>query len=150
MKQNIVWIIVIVVLVAFSLPGCQANTDPVIKVEDIWGRPSSQETVMEAFYMVVKNQTSTEDALLGASSAACGAIELHESFMSIDNVMGMRPVEGGKIDIPAKGQMELKPGGLHVMCINKIGAFNVGDKIPLALKFAQTGEMPVDLEIRQP
>ena len=33
--------------------------------------------------------------------------------------MGMRPVPGGVIDIPAQSQVELKASGLHIMCLGK-------------------------------
>ena len=150
MKRGFLLLIVAAGLAALILAGCQSTSGPSIKVEDAWGRPSSQETMMGAFYLVVKNEGSTEDTLVGAATSACGVVELHESIMGPDNVMSMKPVEGGKIVIPAKGQVEFKPGGLHLMCINKMVAFNVGEKIPLTLKFEQAGELSVEAEIRQP
>ncbi|MBP6803518.1 MAG: copper chaperone PCu(A)C, partial [Chloroflexi bacterium] len=66
-----------------------------------------------------------------------------------NGAMGMRPVEGGLISIPAGGTVELKVGGLHVMCIDKLRALETGEQIPLTLTFANAGEMVVNAEIRE-
>jgi hypothetical protein len=64
--------------------------------------------------------------------------------------MGMRPVEGGVIEIPAGGQAELKVGGLHVMCIQKQADFEPGAQLPLTLQFEKSGEKMITVEIREP
>jgi copper(I)-binding protein len=35
------------------------------------------------------------------------------------------------------------------MCIEKQAEFNIGDKIPLTLKFAKAGEMDFEVDIRE-
>jgi copper(I)-binding protein len=64
--------------------------------------------------------------------------------------MGMRPVEGGAIEIPAGGQAELKMGGFHIMCIEKLDDFEEGAVLIVTLDFEKSGEIEVDMEIRQP
>jgi copper(I)-binding protein len=61
----------------------------------------------------------------------------------------MRQVEGG-IDIPANGQVELKPGGFHVMLIGLTRDLNVGDSVQLTLTFEKAGQIPVTAQVRQP
>ncbi|MBN1665767.1 MAG: copper chaperone PCu(A)C, partial [Anaerolineales bacterium] len=85
-----------------------------------------------------------------AASPACATIELHEAYMTAEGAMGMRPVTGGQIPVPAQGEVELKPGGLHIMCIEKQVEFEVGTIIPLTLEFEQSGSLELDVEIRQP
>jgi len=60
-------------------------------------------------------------------------VEIHQSIMEGD-VMRMQPVEGG-IEIPAKGQVELKPGGYHIMLINLKRELKPGDRITVVLEF---------------
>ncbi|HFQ94083.1 MAG TPA: copper chaperone PCu(A)C [Anaerolineae bacterium] len=79
----------------------------------------------------------------------CGATELHEMYDKGNDVMGMRPVPGGVIDIPAGETVELKVGGLHVMCIDKDRALEIGEEIPIKLTFANAGDMQVTAEIRE-
>jgi len=47
-------------------------------------------------------------------------------------------------------QDELKMGGLHIMCINKLEDFEVGAVLPLTLDFDKSGQMTIDVEIREP
>jgi copper(I)-binding protein len=65
-----------------------------------------------------------------------------------DGSMGMRAVEGGTIEIPAGGSVELKVGGLHLMCMQKQAGFVPGDKYPLTLAFKKSGDITVNVEIK--
>lgn len=140
------------VLVLFStfLAACQSTpAGPAISIEDAWGLPSPKVAMAGAFYMLIKNDGSEADTLVSGKSSACGVVELHESYKTEEGAMGMRPVEGG-IEVPAGGQAELKMGGLHIMCIDKLEDFNVGALLPLSLSFEKSGEMSIEIEIREP
>ncbi|MCP5100446.1 MAG: copper chaperone PCu(A)C [Chloroflexi bacterium] len=119
-----------------------------LEVNDVWGRTSPMAAANGAFYMVIENKTNTDDSLLSAATEACGTAELHEMYMKENDVMGMRPVEGGVILVPAGETVELKAGGMHVMCLDKQVDFSAGDIIPIALVFETAGEMVVEAEIR--
>jgi len=64
-------------------------------------------------------------------------------------VMRMAQVEGG-IEVPAGGQVELKPGGYHVMLIGLTRDLAVGEKFPVTLEFASGATLQVEAEVRQP
>jgi copper(I)-binding protein len=135
----------------FVLAACQAGSNgPDIVIEAPWGRPSPKVAMAGAFYMVIKNNGGESDRLVGAASPSCQTVELHESYDKGDGVMGMRPVEGGTIEIPAGGQAELKMGGLHVMCIDKLDDFEEGATLSLTLDFEKSGEKTIEVKIRQP
>jgi len=119
-----------------------------LRVEGAWGRPSPEMAESGAFYMTIYNDGTQDDRLISAASPVCGTVELHESFMTSDGAMGMRPVEGG-IPVPAGGKVELKVGGLHVMCINIQRGFEAGKKVPLTLHFEKGGDLSVEVEIRE-
>ena len=76
--------------------------------------------------------------------------DFFKSYKTEEGAMGMRPVEGGGIEVPAGGQAELKMGGLHIMCINKLEDFEVGAVLPLTLEFEKSDQMIIDVEIREP
>ena len=118
-------------------------------MEGAWGRPSPKAAMAGAFYMVIHNNGTEADKLLSAASSACGMAELHESYMMDNGAMGMKPVEGGFIEIPAGGSVELKVGGMHVMCMGKIADFSAGDKYEITLKFEKAGEIVVEAEIKE-
>jgi len=60
----------------------------------------------------------------------------------------MHPVDS--IEVPANGQVDLKPGGLHIMLIGLTGDLVAGEKIPLTLEFENAGKIQVEAEIRAP
>lgn len=101
-----------------------------------------------AVYMVLTNGGTAADRLVAAQADVSNAVEIHETKMEGD-VMRMQPVEGG-IEIPAGGQVELKPGGYHVMLIGLTRDLNVGDKFPVTLEFASGAQLQVEAEVRQP
>ena len=141
---------ILVILMGLFVASCKSQpTEPEIQVEDVWGRPSPMSASLGAFYMNIKNTGSQADKLLSAESQACGVIEIHETVQQGDT-MGMRPVEGGFVDIPPGETVEFKTGGLHLMCIDKKDDFTPGVKIPLVLKFKTSGSIEQQVEIRNP
>jgi hypothetical protein len=133
---------------AATMAGCADDTG--IEISEAWGRPSPSVATAGAFFMKIANNGTEDDALVGASSPACGTVELHESFMNDEGAMAMQPVAGGKIAVPAGGSAELNQGGLHVMCINKLEDFAEGAELELTLQFENAGNKALDVEIQEP
>jgi copper(I)-binding protein len=131
-----------------TMAACGGETG--IEISDAWGRPSPSVATAGAFFMTITNNGTDDDALINASSPACGTVELHESFMNDKGAMAMKPVAGGEIALPAGGSAELKQGGLHVMCINKLEDFTEDAELELTLEFENAGGMTLDVEIREP
>jgi copper(I)-binding protein len=102
-----------------------------------------------SLWMKIHNGTDTDDALIGAEFAGCAAIELHDMVMEND-VMIMRPVEGGEIPIPAGETVELTRGSLHVMCVGKEAPLEAGTNLDVTLKFANAGDMAVTAVVVDP
>jgi copper(I)-binding protein len=146
MKLRIWAGMVLVILLAGILAGCAPAAKPEITVEGAWGRPSPTMPTAGAFYMMIKNSGNGADKLVSGSSPACGSVELHEMVQKEDGTMGMNLLEN-PIDIPAGGEVELKMGGLHAMCIMKKDDFAIGAKVNLTLKFEKAGEKTVTAEI---
>lgn len=156
-------IILFVILFAFGLFACNNNNSSPITIQDAWARPAimddgaiSDDSGMDmdmdgpisAAFMVIRNRTDAPDRLLSAKSTAASILEIHLTEMK-DNVMTMRQVEGG-LEIPANGQMELKPGSYHIMLIDVLQDLKVGDKIPLILTFENAGDVKVEAEVKNP
>ncbi|MCB8920779.1 MAG: copper chaperone PCu(A)C [Ardenticatenaceae bacterium] len=134
-------------LLIVLLAACGSSSGE-MEVNDVWGRTSPMAAANGAFYMQITNNTGEDDKLLSASTDACGTVELHEMYMKEGDVMGMRPVPDGYIALPKGEMVELKVGGLHVMCIGKNQEFNAGDSIPITLQFENAGTMEVTADIR--
>ncbi len=134
-------------LLAIILSGCSAAAaGPQIVQHDAWGRPSPKMAGTGAVYVVIENKGGQADRLIGASSPAAAKVEVHESYME-GEVMKMRPVPA--VDVPAGGTLELKPGSYHIMLIDLVKPLESDSHISVTLKFEKSGEIPLDVEIRE-
>lgn len=129
---------------ATSAPAPATGT---LTVEGAWARPSTGADRAGAAYLVIRNASAVDDALVGASSPAATTVEIHETTADDSGMMAMHPVE--RIPIPAGGSVELKPGGFHIMLIGLTTPLEVGSKIDLTLKFASSAPVTVQAEVRQ-
>lgn len=103
------------------------------------GQPNS------AAFMTLHNRGDKANAVVAASSPAAEVVELHTHTMD-GGMMKMRRVE--QIDIPAGGETELKPGGLHIMLIGLKEQLNPGMKVSLTLKFADGSESTIEAPVQ--
>ena len=76
--------------------------------------------------------TSTQGAkLVGVSSPAAGAVEVHEMKM-VDDVMRMRQITA--LELPAGKPVALSPGGYHLMLLELKQPLKEGATVPLTLE----------------
>lgn len=115
-----------------------------VKIEKPWARATAPGASVGGGYLTVMNQGAALDRLIGASSPVAGKTELHEMAMEKD-IMRMREVK--RIDVPAHGKAELKPGGYHLMFLQLKAPLKQGEKVPVTLKFEKAGEVKVDLAV---
>lgn len=126
------------------LASCKpASAPPAISVDGVWARATVSGQSGSAAYFTIRN-AGGEDKLLTVSSPGADA-SLHSTTMD-NGVMRMRPLEA--LDIPAKGTVELKPGGTHVMLMGLRQSLQAGAALELDLKFQKTGERKVMAEVR--
>lgn len=118
-----------------------------VSVENPWARPTPPSAKLGAGYLTVVN-SGAADRLVGAASPAAARVEMHVTLRD-GEIMRMREVKA--FDLPAKGRLELKPAGAHLMFVDLKRPFKQGDKVPVTLKFEKAGEVKVDLQVgRQP
>jgi len=126
------------------LASCKpASAPPAISVDGVWARATVSGQSGSAAYFTIRN-AGGEDKLLTVSSPGADA-SLHSTTMD-NGVMRMRPLEA--LDIPAKGTVELKPGGTHVMLMGLRQPLQAGAALELDLKFQKSGERKVMAEVR--
>lgn len=143
------WLLSLVLILTLISGACAgAANGPKITIIEAWGRPAPNSAMIGAFYLIIRNKGAA-DRLVSAESEACGSVEIHETSLSSDGLMSMRPLGDG-LEIPAGEEVVLGPGGLHVMCIEKKADFTTGNKINLTLNFKTSGSTTVEVEIREP
>ncbi|SNB70676.1 copper chaperone PCu(A)C [Thermoflexus hugenholtzii] len=145
-------------LVACGAPGASG---PQIQIVDPWARPGMSGgmsmgeghghgghggAATSAVYFVVRNEGDQPDALIGAATDVAETVELHETRMEGD-VAKMHPVP--RVEVPARGQVEFRPRGLHVMLIGLRRDLKVGDTFTLTLRFEKSGEKQVTVTVKE-
>lgn len=104
-----------------------------IEVKDAYVRATPPGLPNSAAFMTVENNTDKDIAIVKATSNVSKVVELHTHSMK-DGVMKMYQVP--KVDIPANGKTELKPGGFHVMLIGLHKPLKVGEEVTYTLEFS--------------
>lgn len=112
-----------------------------VSVDQPWMRATAPGAKVAGGFMTIQNQGAAPDRLVGATSPVAERVELHVHLHE-GGVMKMQQVQG--LDVPAKGQFVLKPGGAHLMFVNIKRQINQGEKIPVTLRFEKAGELKVD------
>ncbi|RYE06141.1 MAG: copper chaperone PCu(A)C [Rickettsiaceae bacterium] len=110
-----------------------ATLSKIIEIKNPWARPSLSPNKNSAIYLKVKNNSSTPYALVKASSMVANNVELHQSYIDENKINRMATIN--KIVIPANSEVELAPGGIHIMLIDLKQALREGDKFKVSLKF---------------
>ena len=98
-------------------------------------------------YMTLRNDSAKPVALTGASSADYGQVMLHHSVMK-NGTMQMLPV--ARVEVPAHGELQFKPGGYHIMLMQARHEVHPGDQVPVTLSFADGEQLQVKFEVRKP
>jgi len=159
----------VVLLLVAALAGCSTGpkADPAVRVEDVWSRPAlamrneaaAEESHGEpmdagggaggtgAVFLTLVNDTQQPDRLLRAHADIADATEIHETTI-VDEVMRMRPVP--HVEIPAGGEVKLKPGSYHIMLIGLLHNLEMGDRFDVTLTLERSGTLIAEAEVREP
>ncbi len=95
-------------------------------------------------FFILHNPSEYDAVVVGGSSPSARAVELH-THIEEGGQFKMRQVD--RIEVPAGQQVQLEPGGLHVMLIDLTAPLTIGDTVALTLDFesghTETFEIPV-------
>lgn len=103
-----------------------------IEISDIYAKATPPGAKNTALFFDIKNNTDKPVKLIGASSPAAATGEIH-THKDVDGMKKMVQIEN--IEVPAMGEANLKPGGLHVMLMNVKAPIKEGDKLDATLEF---------------
>lgn len=116
-----------------------------VQVRDPWARATPPGAKVAAGYLEIRNSGNQPDRVIGASTPVAERVELHVQVRDGDTLK-MRQVKS--FEIPARGQLTLRPGGSHLMLFGPKKPFVRGENIPLTLRFERAGELQVELEVQ--
>ena len=144
MKSKIV--IFVLLLATLLVSACGAASGE-LTIQDAWARPANTGE-NGAAYFIIENGTASDDSLMSVSSDIATAAEVHMSMGDANGVMSMQMQEA--VTIPAGEPVEFKPGGLHVMLVNLTRDLKPGETITLTLNFKETGNVVVEVLVKEP
>ena len=93
-----------------TLQAVQAESP--ITINSAWIREAPPATSVLAAYMIIKNDSETDQQITGMESQDFRSAEIHRTVVE-DGVAKMLPVT--TLSVAAGDSVSLEPGGLHVM-----------------------------------
>jgi periplasmic copper chaperone A len=124
--------------------GVLAGAADNVSVQDPYVRLAPPNAAATAAFMVIRNTGDKDVKVVKADNPVSKATELH-THLNEGGVMKMRPVQA--IEIRAKGEAVLRPGGLHVMMIDLKAPMKEGDSVPITLTFDDGSSKQVDAKV---
>jgi copper(I)-binding protein len=137
-----------VLAISFAVFSSAAQTKsppPSLAVSGAWLRAAAP-TQVTGGYAVLENRSDTPISVTAVRSTVAKTIELH-TVIERDGMMRMQRVE--KFTVPARGKVELTPGGYHLMLFDVTRALNAGDRVTLTFVLDGGRELDVTFEIRK-
>lgn len=119
-----------------------------IGISGAWVRPTIGEGRMTAAYLTIDNRGATDDVLVSVTSPEAERVEVHETKMTDDGVMQMRPLGDG-LDVPAGKAVSLKPGAEHIMVMGLKTKLTEGGTLPMTLTFKEAGAVDISVPVGQ-
>jgi len=111
-----------------------------------WSRAMPPNAPNGAAYFRVENHGSEPDRIISARTDIAETVELHVHDME-GGMMTMRQVES--IEVPAAGEVLLKPHGLHVMLFGLNQPLVDGESFKLTVVFEKAGELDLTVDIKR-
>ncbi|MDJ0961523.1 MAG: copper chaperone PCu(A)C [Acidimicrobiia bacterium] len=135
-------LVIVMALIAASCGG-----DGGIEIDDPWARSSARMQNAGAVYMTITADDGDTLTGVAVDSSVAMMAELHETQMSDEGTMAMQEVPN--MAVPADGELNLEPGGFHIMLMQLAEPLESGDTFPVTLTFENAGEVVVDVEVRE-
>jgi periplasmic copper chaperone A len=129
------------VLVAAAVTAC-AGGEAELQIGD--ARAATPTGGSSQVLVEVHNAGDAADTLLGADSDAVAAVEIHRTEVDGGRAT-MEQLE--ELEIPARETVRFRPGSLHLMLVAPDETVVEGGTFELVLRFEQTGEVPLDVEV---
>jgi periplasmic copper chaperone A len=131
------------VALLFLLLTTAMTAEPALAVAKSWARATAPSAVNGAIFLTLVNTSETEARVTAAASPVAGHVELH----------GHRAIPGGvemyrmeAITVPAKGRIDLVPGGMHIMLLGLKSPLKEGTTLTLDLTVGGT-DVPLHIEV---
>ena len=121
-----------------------ATTSSGIQISQAWSPPAPPTVHVYAGYLTVTNHSQTPQVMTGATSPQYEEITLHQTTVT-DGVASMQPV--ASLSIAPGEQVQLAPGGLHLMLMGAKAVRHIGDAFPVTLHLQNGKTLTFDMKV---
>jgi len=115
-----------------------------LTIIDPWSRATPKGAQTAIGYMMIKNNGSSPERLIGGSIDVADHFQLHAMKMEGD-VAKMNELQS--VEIMPGQTIEFKPGGSHVMFVGLKRQLAKGERIKGSLVFEHAGTVPVEYSV---
>ena len=133
----------IFLLVLILFPGV---TFADLKIDHTWIQNLPPTVPVRAGYMSISNTGSEAVRILSVSSDAFSNVEVHQTIMQ-DGMMHMEQVPA--LTIEPNSQLDLKPGGIHLMLMQPLEPTRPGDKIRITFELSDGSQQSPVFTVRK-
>ncbi len=116
-----------------------------VNVEGAYVRHMPPTQSVTGAFMTFRNTTDADREIVSAESDVAERVELH-THLHDNGVMKMRQVE--KIEVPARGETVLAPGGFHVMLIGLKQPLELGQMVDIKFNFDDGSSEQIQAEVK--
>lgn len=131
-------------LAAFGLVASLGAVAQPLRIDQGYAREMPPGQTNSAAFMTLVNSGERPLALVAADCDCSERAEIH-AHRHQDGVMRMEKVD--RLEVPAHGQVELKPGGYHLMLLGLKRPLRAGEQVNVTLRdeagAAFTAQLPV-------
>ncbi|MGP9785246.1 copper chaperone PCu(A)C [Glutamicibacter sp. 287] len=137
-----------------ALTGCAATpsetsspapADASITVKDLWVKAADKG--MSAGFGAIKNTSGQDITIASVSSPVSSDLELHETVANESGAMVMREKSGG-FTIPAHSELQLEPGGNHIMFMDLAKPLTSGSDVSITLTFSDHTTLDITAPVK--
>ncbi|HEV2110364.1 MAG TPA: copper chaperone PCu(A)C [Gammaproteobacteria bacterium] len=132
-------------LCATCLPAVMAD-GPSMRVSHVWIREAPPGVDVLGGYFILENLTAKPLSLTEVSSPDFGSVMMHQTVQQ-GSQESMQEI--ARIDLPARGSVEFKPGGYHLMLMQPKKNLFAGDTVTLMLKFSDGSGLAILAPVRR-
>lgn len=125
--------------------AAQVTQATIVTAKSAWVREAPASRKVTAVFLVLENSGATARSLVSGTADVADTLELHEMKRE-GGMMAMSPVK--EIVVPARGQVELRPGGLHLMLFGLKKPLLPGETVNVTLRFDDGSTVAIAATVR--
>lgn len=117
-----------------------------LSAEQGWIRAVPPVSPNSAGYLMLHNDSDQDRVLIGVSSSAANAVEMH-TVIEQDGATTMQQLQ--QLAVPKQDCVLFEPGGNHIMFIGLKQPLTLNQSVQVTLQFANGDSLDVDLIVKE-